>query len=154
MLKLLNIREYLRILKLAINIMIITFCVSRDDAKCIVITRVCVSVCVCVCVCVCLSVCPWPYAHNTARTHRLPPSCALLGGFASGARVSLLRQLRANAKCQRVLVCLVYDVAVVANERSRDSARELLNDKEQACNSIGSCHNSNTEVCLTCVAYN
>ena len=35
-----------------------------DDAKCIVVTRVCVSVCVSVC----LSVCPRPYAHTTART--------------------------------------------------------------------------------------
>jgi len=31
-----------------------------DDAKCIVVTRVCVSVCV--------SVCPRPHAHTTART--------------------------------------------------------------------------------------
>ena len=30
-----------------------------DDAKCIVVTRVCV----CVCVCVCVSVCPRPHAH-------------------------------------------------------------------------------------------
>jgi len=40
----------------------------------------------------------------------VPPSSALLGGFAMGARVSLLWQHRANAKCQRVLVlalCLV-----------------------------------------------
>jgi len=34
------------------------------DAKCIVVTRVCV----CVCVYVCLSVCPRPYAHTTAWT--------------------------------------------------------------------------------------
>ena len=34
-----------------------------DDAKCIVVTRVCVSVCLCVCL-----VCPRPYAHTTART--------------------------------------------------------------------------------------
>ena len=40
-----------------------TFCVSRiglDDAKRIVVTRLCMSVC--------LSVCPRPYAHTTART--------------------------------------------------------------------------------------
>jgi len=38
------------------------------------------------------------------------PSCALLGGFAIGARVVLLWQRSANAQCQRVLVlalCLV-----------------------------------------------
>jgi len=44
--------------------------------------------------CVCLSVCPSPHSHTTA----------LLGGFAVGARVSLLWQHSANAKCQRVLV--------------------------------------------------
>ena len=38
------------------------YCISRDldDAKCIVVTRVCV--------CVCLSVCPRPHAHTIART--------------------------------------------------------------------------------------
>jgi len=43
-----------------------------DDAKCIVVNRVCVCLslchCMCVCVSVCLSVCPRPYAHTTART--------------------------------------------------------------------------------------
>jgi len=39
-----------------------------DDAKCIVVTRVCMSVCVSVCLSVCLSACPRPYAHTTART--------------------------------------------------------------------------------------
>jgi len=29
----------------------------------------------------------------------MPPSCALLGGFAIGARVALLWQHNANAKC-------------------------------------------------------
>ena len=39
----------------------VTFSVSRiDDAKCIVVARVCLSVC--------LAVCPRPYAHTTART--------------------------------------------------------------------------------------
>jgi len=32
--------------------------VSRDDAKCIVVTRVCVSVCLCVCVCLSAAVRP------------------------------------------------------------------------------------------------
>ena len=44
----------------------------------------------------------------------MPPSCALLGGFAIGARVALLWQHSANAKCQRVLVlalCLVTSSA-------------------------------------------
>jgi len=29
----------------------------------------------------------------------MPPSCALLGGFAIGARVALLWQHKANVKC-------------------------------------------------------
>ena len=35
-----------------------------DDAKCIVVTRVCV----CVCLSVCLCVCPRPHAYTIART--------------------------------------------------------------------------------------
>jgi len=35
-----------------------------DNAKCIVVTRVCVSVCVCVC----LSVCLHPHAYTIAQT--------------------------------------------------------------------------------------
>ena len=40
----------------------------------------------------------------------VPSSCALLDGFATGARVSLLQHIPPNAKCQRVFVlalCLV-----------------------------------------------
>jgi len=53
--------------------------------------RLCV--CMCVCVCVCLSS---PHSHTTARTqmqlgewYGVPSSCALLGVFAIGSRVSL-----------------------------------------------------------------
>ena len=35
----------------------------------------------------------------------MPPSCALLGGFAIGARVALLWQHNTNAKCWRVHAC-------------------------------------------------
>ena len=35
----------------------------------------------------------------------MTPSCALFGGFAIGARVALLWQHNANAKCQRVHAC-------------------------------------------------
>jgi len=38
----------------------------------------------------------------------MPPSCALLGRFAIGARVSLLRQHSANTNCQRVLVLALF----------------------------------------------
>jgi len=40
-------------------------------------------------------------------------SCALLRGFAIGARVALLWQNIANAKCQRVLVLAVCLVPLV-----------------------------------------
>ena len=46
-------------------------------------------------------------------------SCAVLGGFAIGARVSLLWQHSPNAKCQRVLVltlCLIIIIIIIKNE--------------------------------------
>ena len=73
-----------------------------DDAKCIVVTRVCVRVSVC------LSVCPRPHAHtllhgtgcNMGEWYReCPRICAPLGGFVIGARVALLWQHNANVKC-------------------------------------------------------
>jgi len=68
---------------------VITFCVSRiDDAKCIVVTRVCVSVCLSG------AVRPHYCTHPdvTWGMVEAAPSCALLGGFAIGARVALLWQ--------------------------------------------------------------
>ena len=65
-----------------------------DDTKFIVVTSICVSVC--------LSVrgCTTTLLHgpgcNLGAWQRLPPSCALLGGFAIGARVALLWQHNAN----------------------------------------------------------
>ena len=74
----------------------------------------------CVCVSVCLSV------HGRTPTllhgpgcnlgawYRLPPSCALLGGFAIGARVALLWQRHEREMLALCLVeigiscCLVY----------------------------------------------
>ena len=66
--------------------------------------RLCVYLCVCVCVClsVCLSVRGRTPSllhgpgYNLGAWYRLPPSCALLGGFAIGARVALLWQHNAN----------------------------------------------------------
>ena len=43
------------------------YILRESSAKCIVVTRICVSLCVCVCLSVCLSDCPRPYAHTTAR---------------------------------------------------------------------------------------
>ena len=57
-------REYVTTLCVVstLNFHCLHFAWVVDDAKCIVVTRVCVSVCLC------LSVCPRPYAHTTART--------------------------------------------------------------------------------------
>ena len=44
------------------------------------------------------------------------PSCALFGGFTIGARVALLWQHSANAKCQRVLVLALCLVTVSDDE--------------------------------------
>jgi len=78
-----------------------------DDAKCIVVTRVCVSVCVPAC----LSLATFPHYCTdpdvTCGNTRGAPSCAPLGRFAIGAPVSLLWQHSANAKCHRVLVLAV-----------------------------------------------
>jgi len=83
---------------------VVTFAWVIDDAKCIMVRAVC------------LSVCSSPHStllhgpgYNLGNG-RGSPSCALLGGFAIGARVSFLWQHSANAKCQLVLVlalCLV-----------------------------------------------
>jgi len=43
----------------------------------------------------------------------MPPSCALLGGFAIGAQLALLWQHNANAKCQRVYM-LVLTLCLVS----------------------------------------
>jgi len=75
-----------------------------DDAKCALVTRVCVSVRHCFPTLQHRSGC------NLGNSRGVPSSCALLSRFAIGARVSLLWKHSANAKCQRVLVltlCLI-----------------------------------------------
>jgi len=81
-----------RVLKVLLALMF-TFCMSRiDDAKCIVVTRVCVFVCVSVC----LSAAVRPHycmdPDVTWGVVEAAASCALLRGFAIGARVALLWQ--------------------------------------------------------------
>ena len=62
----------------------------------------------------------------------VPSSCALLGGFAIGARVSLLRQLAPNAKCQRVRVLAlltssqISESAVVTAQRRTQRDRAIV----------------------------
>jgi len=78
------------------------------EAKCILVTAVCV-----------------PAAHhipmlldgagcNLEKWQWVPSSCALLGGFAIGASVSLIYDnIAPNAKCQRVLVLALRLVALI-----------------------------------------
>jgi len=90
----------------ALDWFLITFCMSRRRRK-----MYCGHAHLSVCVCVCLSVCLSVYLSvcrgrmptlldgpgcNLGAWYRLPPSCALLGGFAIGARVALLWQHNAN----------------------------------------------------------
>ena len=70
----------------------------------------------------------------------MPSSCALLGGFAIGARVSLLRQHSPNATCQRVLVlalCLVVFLVLCGRLRCQLSGASKYSlsycDRELEC---------------------
>jgi len=54
------------------------------------------------------------------QQHEVPSNCALLGGFAIGARVSLLRQHRAGREmlasaCTRSIYAIRYAVCLVNN---------------------------------------
>ena len=55
----------------------------------------------------------------------MPPSCALLGGFAIGARVVLLWQHNANAKCWRVYM-LVLALCLVHYGFARGKYRDVV----------------------------
>ena len=71
----------------------ITFRVSRRPRE-----MYCGHARLCVCVCVCVSAAASPhYCTDPDVTWGMPPSCALLGRFAIGARVALLWQHYANA---------------------------------------------------------
>ena len=91
--------------KVSSHLDLVTFRLSRSQRE-----MYCVHprLCVCMCLSVCLSVrgrTP-TLLHgpecNLGEWYRLPRSCALLGGFAIGARVALLWQHNPNAKCWRV----------------------------------------------------
>ena len=77
----------------ATGVNLLHFALVVDDEKCIVFTRVCV----CLSAAACLHYCMDP--DVTWGVVGMPPSCALSGGFAIGARVALLWQHNANAKC-------------------------------------------------------
>ena len=88
-------RDRLTISKnLVINLLVLHFAWGVADAKGIVVTAVCVSVCVFLSVCLYLTAFPQYYTDPdvTWGMVGVPSGCALLGGFAIGARVSLLWQ--------------------------------------------------------------
>jgi len=80
-----------------------------DNAKCIVVTRVCVSVYLSVC----LSAAVRPHYCTdpdvTWGVVEAAPSCALLVGFAIGAPVALLWQHNANPSLRGVRALLISD---------------------------------------------
>jgi len=77
--------------------------------------------------CVCLSLAAFPH-HCTEPDVTwgmvgVRSSCALLGGFTIGARVSFYDNIAPNAKCQRVPVlalCLIYTI-------NRQTCQQLAN---------------------------
>jgi len=112
-------------LPLTIHYILLHFALVADDAKCIVVT----SVCVCVSVCLCLSLAACPHYCTdpdvTWGNGRGARSCALLGGFAIGVRLSLLWQHSPNAKCQRMLVlalCLVFEIGLTWPQMTLNNA--------------------------------
>ena len=82
--------------KLLLAFSVITFRVSRRPRE-----MYCGHARLCVCLCVCLSVAACPHYCTdpdvTWGVVGMPPSCALLGGFATGARDVLLWQHYGNA---------------------------------------------------------
>ena len=122
----------------------VTFCVSRRRREMYTGHG---RLCVCLSV-ICLSLAAFPhYCADPDVTWRngtgVPSSCALLGGFAIGARVSLLRQLAPNTKCQRVRVLArsaylysqISESAVVTVQRrtQRDRAIVSMNVVSRLC---------------------
>jgi len=73
-----------------------------------------VRLCVCLSVCLSAAACPHYYTDPDVTWGMVgaPRICALFGGFAIGARIALLWQHRANAKCQRVFVLALCPVLV------------------------------------------
>ena len=65
----------------------------------------------------------------------MPPSCALLGRFAIGARVALVWQHNANAKCQRVHACTRPSYI----SRESYTTRNVLWSPTSVCVSVRSC---------------
>jgi len=88
--------------------MFITFCVSRiDDAKCILVTRVCVSVCLSVCLCVCLSAAVRPhYCTDPDVTWERGRGCPLVVHY--WADLQSVHGLRCYGNITRTLVTSLH----------------------------------------------
>ena len=68
----------------------------------------------------------------------MSPSCALLGGFAIGARVALLWQHNTNAKRQRVLVLALCLVVTATSRRKDQKAMTAVADAADCSNTESS----------------
>ena len=80
--------------------------------------RLCVCLSVCLSVCVCVSAAVRPHYCTdpdvTWGVVEAAPSCALLGGFAIGARVALLWQHNANPSYKLVSIPRYDDIVLTA----------------------------------------
>jgi len=93
-----------------------------DDTKRILVTQVCLCVCVCLSVAACPHYCMDP--DVTWVVVGVPSSCALLGGFAVGARVSLLWKQRRTRNVSECLYSL-YGWFTVSGWVMIDAIRRL-----------------------------
>jgi len=81
----------------------------------------------------------------------MPHSCALLGGFAIGARIALLWQHNANAKCQRVHACTrsmpIVAIAIELRTVSQHDAMHFDGDLKHYKSILALQHNTQTKSC-------
>ena len=99
---------------LCLRTFLITFSHESQVMRSVLWSRASVCVCLCVCVSVCLSAAACPhYCTDLDVTwgsgRGFPRSCALLGGFAIGARVALLQQHNVNRSYK---LAFISDIAV------------------------------------------
>jgi len=116
-----------------------------DDAKCIVVIRLCVSVCVSV-----RGRMP-TLLHgsgcNFGEWQGLLPSCAMLGGFAIGARVVLLWQHNANPSYKLASISRCDNINQKSTTRTINHWFIWTADKPQPLNTV---HNIKRKIVCNC----
>jgi len=95
-----------------VKFVLLHFACVVDDAKCIVVTRVCVSLCVSVCLCLCLSaaVCPH-YCTNPDVTWGRVRGCPLVMHY--WADLQSMQALRCYGNIMRTLVTTSYKLVSI-----------------------------------------